>query len=522
MWKAAAFRDGEWQAIPVVALDGEPFSSEGLLGLVRNHSELSNSRLVSYLAQEVEHPLGHQRAIETWSAEAAQQSHEFDWVQPAKVAALDESIGLVARDGAPDAPPFTLAWHDRTAVIIQVTTTDERIRVEYVPGLRDEQRVERLRHRYAAPDHRTETVFEWRGYFGSESGVVDHWTTMRQNGRSFVASLKGTAGFVVGTVVRRLTRPQPAFERDPTQQQRLARMLEAYPYIDTACPDLATVIRGAEPCAVVFVHGTVSCGVQGLKDLWQSVPRPSRPIYRYEHDTFQPIEANARELAQLVTERLDAPRVLLAGHSRGGLVARMAAARLVGSLPAAVEVYTFGTPHMGTPLAAIGGRLMNVLFKLGEDFAGAIPLVSPLTKAYGYLYDAPGLPPGIDALREDSSVLDTMNTIGDRCSVRSWGSSFDFHKAPSGFGVGVEGALAGALADRTHDLVVPTASALSVGTPEPVLGCSHVHYFSQPPVRQAILNYCGSAVPSAPAAGSGAVGRGDGYIIVGGVRVARR
>ncbi|MCC6990466.1 MAG: hypothetical protein IT181_15780 [Acidobacteria bacterium] len=525
MWRVIAFAEGGWGELRVTPFEGEPVTAEGLLAASRS-AGLANSRLASYLAQEAEvHPHTHS-AIETWASAAADQSHEFAWAQPSKVATYDEAIGVVAREAFAETTPYTLAWHDRTAVIIPLRGTEQRVLVEYVPGLRDEQRVERLRHRYASSAHRLETVLEWRGYFGAQSGVIDHWTTMRQQGRGFVASLTGAAGFIVATVVRRLTRPQPAFDRDPTQQARLIAMMERYPNIDAQCPDLARMSPAAHPHAVVFVHGTVSCGVQGLQDLLAGPARPAHPpIYRYEHDTFQPVEENARELAELVSTRLDVPRLLLAGHSRGGLVARLAAARLANGAPRAIDVYTFGTPHLGTPLTAMGGRLMNVLFTLGEAFAGAIPIVSPLTKAYGYLYDAPGLPPGIDAMREDSPALGVLNTVGDRCLVRAWGSAFDLSAAPSGFGVGVEGMLAGALADRTHDLVVPTASALGAGVAEPVLGCSHVHYFQQPVVRQAILGYGMAAAPGpgpAPAPGAGGVLETARVVVFNAIRLRKR
>lgn len=280
--------------------------------------------------------------------------------------------------------------------------------------------------------------------------------------------------------------------------------------------------------AMVFVHGLVSCGVQGLKDLCPNdVPDP---IYRYEHDTFRPIDENARELADLISSRIDTPQLAIVGHSRGGLVARAAAARLSSTYPGKIQIHTFGTPHLGTPLAAIGGRLLNVLFKLGEDFAGAIPMLFPLTKAYGYLWDSPDLPPGIDALREDSPSLGMLNTIGDRCPIRVWAGDFDVHSTESGFGVGIEGLLAGALSDRAHDLVVPTASALAGGIAEPLLNCSHVHYFQQPTVQTALRAFFAPVTPAAQ--GVRAISSGDDvdgrvedrgtFLIIGGVRVSKR
>ena len=65
----------------------------------------------------------------------------------------------------------------------------------------------------------------------------------------------------------------------------------------------------------------------------------------------------------------------------------------------------------GTPLVAAGGQLLNLLFKLGEDTLGALPVVSPLSKAYGYLVDSPALPPGIQAMAEDAAGIGTLNAM---------------------------------------------------------------------------------------------------------------
>jgi hypothetical protein len=525
MWKAAAFAGGAWREISVVALEGVPFSSTSVLQLSRTSPGIGNTRLVRYLAQEVEVPNASRDAIELWASKAAAESNEFEWDSAYKVAAVEEAVALYAQAPSADAHAATLAWHDRTAVIVPFPGNDERVVVEYTPSIRDELRIERLKHRYASADHVLETVLDWRGYFGSESAIIDHWTTMRRTGRTFVASLIGTGGFAVGSVVRRLTRPQPTFERDPTRHNRLVTMLEGHRHIEAQCPDLAAVPRTAHARAAVFVHGTVSCGVQALKDLLPPPGNQWGPIYRYEHDTFRPIEENAVELANLIRDRLDTPHLLIAAHSRGGLVARTAAARLANQYPGGVELCTFGTPHLGTPLAAIGGRLLNLLFKLGEDVVGAIPAISPLSRAYGYLVDSPILPAGIEAMREDSPGIGTLNAIGDRYPVRSWGSSFNIEHAPSGFGVAIEGALAGALSDRLHDLVVPTASALAVGAAQPVLNCSHVHYFTQPLVQAAFAAFFaqppGSVVAPAGSPPAGITVAAD-HVIIGGIQVRKR
>ena len=516
MWRAGTFIDGAWREVLPVTLEGVPFSSAALLGVARQNN-LTNTRFIEYLSQEAEMPDASRDAIELWSKKAAEESRELDWDAAHTVTAIEEAVAL---SPSVNERPWTLAWHDRTAVIVPFNGTNAEMVVEYTPSLRDEIRIERLNARYGGGEYELETVLDWRGYFGSESAIIDHWTTMRRTGRSLVASLVGTTGFAVGTVVRRLKRPQPTFERDPWMRSRLVTMLERHPVVESRCPDLSKADRASHPHAIVFVHGTVSCGVQGLKDLLPALG-DTVPIYRYEHDTFRPIEENAVELADWIRDRIDTPRLLIVGHSRGGLVARTAAGRLANAYQGQVEIYTFGTPHRGTPLVTAGGRLLNLLFKLGEDALGAIPIVSPLSKAYGYLVDSPALPPGIQAMAEDAPGIGTLNAIGDRYPLRSWGSSFDIHRQPSGFGVAIEGVLAGALADRTHDLVVPTTSALAAGTAQPLLDCSHVRYFAQNAVQQALAGFfSAAAVP--PPVPPPAIVVGDDYVVIAGVRVMRR
>lgn len=553
MWKAVAFSEGEWRELPVLALEGVPFTSSALLDLARTSAPLSDSRLVQYLAQESELPGASQDAIELWAATAAAESREFDWDSPYKVEAVEEALALYPQSAGPTAvtaanavtataaTPVTMTWHDRTAAIIQLPSGTEQVTVEYVPSLADELRVERLQHRYGTNGHRLESIFEWRSYHGQKSAIVDHWTAMRSAGRGLTASVWGTGNFLIGAVVRRLTLEQPSFDRDPTHRKRLVSMLQRHPHIEAQCPDLERITAVRHDRAVVFVHGTVSCGVQGLKDLLlpPPAPPPGSPMYRFEHDTFRPIEENAAGLADLISARLDASHLLIAAHSRGGIVARGAAAILANKgYGGSIEVCTFGTPHLGTPLVAMGGRLLNLLFKLGEEVVGSVPVVSSVSKAMGYLIDTPGLPPGIEAMGENAPGLAWLNTIGDRVPIRAWGSAFDLAAAPSGFGIGLEGALAGAMADRKHDLVVPTASALAVGIRQPILACSHLHYFTDPAVRTAITAFltppgatqlspgAKTAAPAPagaaqPAGGAAAIGTPTAASVIGGISVMR-
>jgi hypothetical protein len=499
MWRAVALIDGVWAQIRVIPLEeGTPFSSERVLGAAQNNE------LQSHLIQHLDHEKSNSRtardAIELWSTQAEADANDFDWTGPGRIRKVEEAIALYFENGtdaSTPAKPATLAWHDQTAVIIPLTGKEKRVIVEYQPSLREENRIGRLRYHHAGPDHALETILDWRGYFGLTSAVVDGWTKMRRAGHGFVASITGTVGFVVASILRRLTRPQPTLERDPTAQRRLIDMSERYPLIANGCPDLSRTDTVDHQCAIVFVHGMVSCGIQGLKDLYPPAEGLPHPVYRYEHDTFRSLDENSTELAQLIHSRIRAKRLLLAAHSRGGLVARLALDDLLRrGYGGHIEVFTFGTPHRGTPIVEVGGKALNLIYKLGEDLVGSsVPYMAPLTKAYSYLVDAPSLPRGIAVMRDNSDVMDLLRRLGNSDRVRSFGSDFDIATAPSGFGVMVEGALLGAFADRPHDLLVPTESSLGFGKPEPVLSCSHVHYFREQAVRKAINQFCPAAAP---------------------------
>lgn len=123
-------------------------------------------------------------------------------------------------------------------------------------------------------------------------------------------------------------------------------------------------------------------------------PQPGYPVRRFEHDTVATVLNNADELTQSITTAIRVDRLLLVAHSRGGLVARTVVDELIrDGYPAAISLYTFGTPHAGTPLVKIGGRLLAQLYKIGEWGLNIVaPALSPLTWAHGFLFDAPELP----------------------------------------------------------------------------------------------------------------------------------
>jgi hypothetical protein len=509
MWKITAFANNSWSPITnVIEVKAQPPSTKAVHDAVIQPF-LNSPGFLGHLTDELETepPLfpasGRRDAIELWSKAAEEEAREFDWASPSKIVAIEEALALYLQDES-DNTAATLAWHDHTAVIIPITSQVEQIAIEYTPSLRDENRTARLRHRYASADHVLETTLDWRGYFGENSEIVDAWTTMRQRHNSFFCAVRGMSGYIVAYVLRRLCKPKPTLtiDRDPIAQHRLIWMSEHYPKIADGFPDLSRTSSAHHERALIFVHGTASCCIQGLKDLY-SGGAPGFPVYRYEHDTFRKVDENGDELADLIAKRVHADKLLLVAHSRGGLVAKWALNRLMrNGYRAEVQLYTLGTPHLGTPLANMGGRLLNHLFKLGGEIIKGIPVLMPIAWAYSVLIDAPTLPPGIDVMREGSETLSMIQSIGDGIPGRCWGGQFDRNSEDSGFGIWFDGFLEGAMGRISHDLVVPTHSALAFVNPEPPVTCSHVTYFLDDRVKSAIQSYFTSQ--ESPAAGQAA------------------
>jgi hypothetical protein len=499
MWKATALmRDGTRREVAIRELGTEgPFS--GVAALTEAERFAVRPHLLELMRQEAKDPRLLFSAIETWSEEAEREANQFDWSGAPRLRRAEEALAWYASDGTSKAKrgpawrhPVSLAWHDRSGVVMFLSGEEESVSVEYEPTREDEHRARRLAYRYATPKHRVEYVLDWRGYFGSQTGVVDGWLKMRRQGRGLVGTFKGVAGIVVGTVLRRATLPEWSPQSDPRMSTRLREMELRYGGIADACPSLDDIGLVDHEHAIVFVHGTASCGIAGLKDLFSRTvddwPLPG-PVYRFEHDTFQPIKDNAKALANQIAGLIRCRNLLLVAHSRGGLVAVEAAHYLAKDhYPGDVRVQTFGTPFRGTPLVAIGQRVVNVFMKLGEDIATAIPcpLMSALAKGIFYLVETPKLPAGIAAMHLDAPDRAYRDELIDESRLTAWGSDFDIERGSPGFGVSVEGILLGALGKERHDLVVPMASAMAFSGRVPVLGCSHVHYFRDQQVRSAI------------------------------------
>ena len=494
MWRAFAFVNNTWKKVPVFGNEDAPFTPRLVRELGRENLLDSHPALLRQLDHEAENQGRFSReAIELWSRAAENEAREFVKQGFPKIKAIDEALGLYPSTN--DSSPLTLAWHDPGLVIVPLSGDEQRVVVEYETDPRFEKRNREIYFRYASGAHELETILDWRGYFGRGGAVIDGWSTMHRSGRGFTVGFRGTPGFIVGSVLRRLTRPASALRNDPTAERRLARMVAKYPRAAAACPDLAQHGPIKAERVIVFVHGPVACGILGLKDLFPEKGTPPGlelcPVFRYEHDTFLPIGDNAAELAELIRTQVSAEKLLLVGHSRGGLVARLAHGLLQESAyPAEISVMTMGTPHLGMPLISSNSKALNLLFKQGEDFASNIPLLSPLTSAYSYLLNSSSLPKGIEVLGERTDTSELALALDGPDNARSWAGNFDPRASQAGFGIELDGALLGTHGfGANNDLVVPTASALAYGKPERPLRCAHDTYFVQQEVQQALTNF---------------------------------
>jgi hypothetical protein len=503
MWLAKTLDGEQWRVeTGVVVIDGAPSSKSIRQQFSKVFGDSPNAANIDrYLATESsDDRLLSRDAIQLWAKQAEEAHREFGWERSDKVAELDGALAYYQSDptqGSTMPVPDTIAWHDETTIIARLN--DELTELQYVPSPRDENRLNRMIKLYKTPDHAVETILDWRGYFGTNSWVTDGWTTLQQEAGRYVVQMRQIRGYVIGTVLRRITRRQNTLRTDPARAERLALMYEVHRDIANKYLDLSQISRQEHDKVMVFVHGTLSCGLEGL----QHLKNIAIPVYRYEHDTFARIEANGRELADLIHERINAKQLLLIAHSRGGLVARIALANLQPSYTGSVQLFTFGTPHRGTPLVNLGVGALRSLYYSGARIVNAIPSVPMLTRSYSYLLNMRDWPDGIDVMRENSPSLSLLDSMTNPAGVSCWGSDFD-NNTGKGYGVELNNILSGAMGRIAHDLIVPTESALAFGTKQPRLTCAHSGYFELKQVQDAINAFAAPPPVAAAATASAA------------------
>ena len=235
---------------------------------------------------------------------------------------------------------------------------------------------------------------------------------------------ESAAGFLIIKPLYRLSRRLRVRERDPLREARV-RLAERRLSVPSA--DLRRDELDGVPQQVVLVHGLASTAAEmagQLQPLGLSTTR-------FEHDTYVSIDDNAQEFAGLLRAKLSsARRIVVISHSRGGLVARAAADLVPSILARRLSIHTFGTPHLGTPLAEFG-RLVPLLHLVqaarhpGDAIQSALRYLLPRTWA---------TPEGIEEMSPEDAFIERM-----RCAphakveaLNSWSATFD-PDLPSGW-----------------------------------------------------------------------------------------
>lgn len=493
MWRAwAEDADGQVSEIRVAVRSGVPISTalvleavqeiitegHGPIHLVEKEKDISGQE-----------PLPGRDSITVWGAGAAGSIEDTEKDFHDEIGFL-EGRALAWFDGNDlhrgDPSPRGLVWHDNTVVVVPVRDDYRRLSLQYVPELEDQAIKERFEQRYGS----TRTFLEWRGYFGENSIILDGFLDFVQRAELRLAE---AAGFVVGMVVHHIGRTQETFENDPLYRWRQKRLAKRFPNIVTDCLNLASSEQPVSSKAcIVVIHGTASCGFNVLADLYPGSLLV--PTYRYEHDTFRSIVENAKELADLLTQKINAERLLLIAHSRGGLVARVALHLLERQAhPPFIDLWTYGTPYGGTPLVDAGASVLGLLYRAGNAIIEkGIPKFDFASAAFSYLLKPRTLPKGISDMSPSSTFLELLRNLkGAGIDLRSYGSVFDMSQRGVGYGLAFgHGFGKTAFGGEDNDLIVPTRSAMNAGDDwtKNTVGehCSHFAYFASDSVRRDI------------------------------------
>jgi hypothetical protein len=441
-----------------------------------------------------EDPLPGIDGIDSWGAQAADSIGPpellsgLQFHRIGQTAAGLEVMGLTWFD-APS--PSAMAFHPPDTIIADVSGLQEVVFTE--SGGTQLEIIE--------PYERSATFLEWRAYLGAGTLVVEGESELepvpasKELTKSARVRLLGCPALLIGRVLEWMGRPvEPSHDqfrhaRLKHYELKLPAVAQAYPNIElfVSVPHQFRQIHGEQKRgpALVFVHGTFSCSLPSLTLL--------HPLqinaFRFEHDTFHSIADNVALLSQAVLTHLKPDPLYLVAHSRGGLVARLAARELTAK-GVRVIVRTYGTPHLGTPLANAGGKFLSALLAMGRTVSGGLFGWDPVSLAGKLALKAlcwsNTLPEGLEVMRTDTGELKSLNFGKEPFELISYGGNYDLRKLADGACAYAMGVIAHeGFSRKQNDLVVPTESALGVGDPRPVLEpCDHFHYFSTEVLRR--------------------------------------
>jgi pimeloyl-ACP methyl ester carboxylesterase len=328
--------------------------------------------------------------------------------------------------------------------------------------------------------------------------------------RLFMGAFK-TSGFVIAILSKQGIGVQ--LRADRVAEELRSRQLEHLPRVEP----LQSLHEGkvedfADKCGVIiFLHGLVSTDLgtfdvllRHLRDEGQ-LDEEHFAFVGWSHDTLTRIDHNARELCaqmeKLFPQRDDGePKIAFVCHSRGGLLARYAAAKLFAQDQERWEqriagCVTFGTPHLGTGLADAPDELVAWSLALQScRVSGQLPLLSHVlwvakqNKTLEGVEDLRELRGRLPKKRSDSFQA-TLNDLERRLDpkierkldILAIGSRVD-KKSKWYYELA-----AGALGNADNDVLVPLDSsrpknAFNIATCETT--CDHFSYFTEGQAKQ--------------------------------------
>lgn len=435
-------------------------------------------------------------AIETWAAQAEAQWADRESGRPVQVG---DGLAWMGPRGRLQ----SLARHDRSVLVFHLPPGIVRWELTYRPS--DEDTDSRRRFRAAAGGIVSrlsarwwrQDVAEFTIYAGANTTVASaEAISAGWRPKTVVVDHDQRQGVVIAKVSQQLKKPAK-LRRDPSFQPRLGQWVAMLGPLVDQYPELADMPAQSVNDAVIFVHGTLSCGLAHLRELAAALPAlPGQRILRFEHDTFLPVLDNKDELVQLITKASAGPhaKIILVGHSRGGLVARAAAAYFTKHPGGPkIAVCTFGTPHRGTPLVRAGERVLSGLAaaaSAGVGHVGVPPLATaPIRYLFGRLKK---LPIGILNMAVDAELLRGMDEGFDAAEMVTFGADFIRGTNPASRGVMIFDKFGKQFFfDSGHwqpnDLLVVVTSATAVGHGHLTHdGCGHFDYLAQLELAEAV------------------------------------
>jgi hypothetical protein len=473
--------DAEW-------LDGEPVDRDRVSQLLRQtgmaESEGISRTLVADSERDMDPGL---QAIESWAGQAAEESSG-----DIHLAGVANGMPFALASESPEGP--TVVWHDMSILAAQIPPGYAFLRLEYERDQRDVERGFLLEERFRRA--RKRDFVDWRFYIGTRTPAVNGESPARR-----VTSTRWRAGVrlggIGGILIARFANwrgPAQRVPRDPSWTSRVKQSESEYPDAADAFPLVEGLAADANR-ALVYVHGTMSCALPALDAVHDII---GRNVARFEHDTFISIRHNAADLARQIIDRRLAPRDLhFVGHSRGGLVARLAAAQVfrhARPAPDRISVHTFGTPHRGTPL--VGQALIDLepVLRMAQLFSGLLSDAQHRrwrdlgSTAWSYLLRGRQMPEGVLEMAPGDLLLEMIEiACPPQVPTIACGGNCEITIAPDGTKISFFQSLGKEIFTGPNDLIVSRDSATAVGTAWRLADpCTHFDYFINDEVRQAL------------------------------------